>query len=39
MVEYSALMTACWRYELSQREVPVPGELRRLARRTGDTTR
>jgi len=29
MLEYSALMTACWRYELSQREGPVPGELRK----------
>ncbi|MCP3918942.1 MAG: hypothetical protein GY711_25630 [bacterium] len=28
MVEYSALMTACWRYELGQRETPLLGELR-----------
>jgi len=28
MVEYSAAMTACWRYELGQRKGPLPGELR-----------
>jgi len=28
MVEVAAMATACWRFELSQREGPVPGELR-----------
>ena len=28
MVEYSSAMTGCWRYELEQREGPLPGELR-----------
>ena len=28
MVECSSAMTACWRYDLGQREGPVPGELR-----------
>ncbi len=28
MLEHSSAMTACWRYELGQREGPLPGELR-----------
>ena len=28
MVEFAAMATACWRFDLAQREGPLPGELR-----------
>ncbi len=28
MVEFAAMATACWRFDLSQRDGPIPGELR-----------
>ena len=28
MVEFAAMATACWRFDLAQRDGPIPGELR-----------